>query len=281
MIESPRATVRSTAAVDRCLELLALMAEHPRGLSLSDIAERMDLPKSATHRLLHTLIEQGFAMQAESRTYRLTMRLVQLGFSFLAGSRLLELCQPILDELAEQAGELVRLTVIEGERIHWVGKAQGARGSLLLDPVMGAGVQLHATATGKVWLASLPVETALRLVLDKGFGSPAEHGPNVITDAELLLAELAMTRSRGYGLAFEEAEPGVAAVAVALRPRPDGPVAGTVSVAGPVARMPRERLDALVAPLRVAARRLEAIWPLVVDGLADSDRLSSLEGRSS
>ncbi|MDX6752086.1 IclR family transcriptional regulator [Geminicoccaceae bacterium 1502E] len=277
MTDPVRATVRSTAAVDRCLELLALLAGHPRGLPLSDIAERMDLPKSAAHRLLHTLIEQGFAMQGPGRAYRLTMRLVQLGFSFLAGSRLLELAQPILDRLAEEAGELVRLTVVEGERIHWIGKAQGARGSLLLDPVMGAGVQLHATATGKVWLASLPVETALRVVLEKGFGSPAEHGPNVITSAELLLAELAMTRQRGYGIAFEEAEPGVAAVAVALRPQPGGPVAGTVSVAGPVARMPRERLDALVGPLRAAAAELEAIWPLLVEGLADADRHKPVE----
>lgn len=272
MTDVIRSTVRSTAAVDRCLELLALLAGHPRGLPLSGIAERMDLPKSAAHRLLQTLIDHGFATQDGGRYYRLTMRLVQLGFSFLAGTRLLELAQPVLDRLAEEAGELVRLTVVEGERIHWIGKAQGARGSLLLDPVMGAGVQLHATATGKVWLASLPLEKALRLVLERGFGTPEQHGPNVITNAELLLAELALTRDRGYGIAFEEAEPGVAAVAVALRPHPEGPVAGTVSVAGPVARMPRERLDALIGPLRAAARDLEAIWPLMAEGLADAER---------
>jgi len=272
MNELARPVIRSTAAVDRCLELLTLLARHPRGLGISEVSERIDLPKSATHRLLATLVEHGFATQTEARGYRLTMRLVQLGFSLLAGSRLLEVCQPVLDRLAATAGELVRMTVVDGDRIQWVGKAQGARGSLVLDPVMGRDVQIHATATGKVWLASLPVDEALRRVLNEGFGSPEQHGPNVITTIEGFLAELERTRERGFGIAFEEAEPGVAAVAVAIRPAPGDAVAGTVSVAGPVARMPRERLEALVPDLEEAAAELASFWPLVRGGLVADEQ---------
>ncbi len=170
--------------------------------------------------------------------YGLTLKLALLGARYLAGTGLGDVSQPILERLAAATGELARLTVVEGEGLAWVGKAQGARHGLRYDPDAGTHVVLHATATGKAWLATLPEAEALRIVQATGFATPAHFGPNVIRDRERFRLELARTRAQGFGLAIEEGEPGTAAVAVVVRASAEATarVVGTLSVAGPVGR---------------------------------------------
>lgn len=248
----------STSILERCLAILELMTEAPEGIALGEVSKRAGLPKSATHRMLAALMDSGFVCQNESRDYRLTMKMVTLGFRFLGETGLIQHCQRALDALAGEVEELVRMTVVDEDRLVWVAKAQGARGSLLVDPVMGRDVALHATATGKVWLASLPADRALKVVLRDGFGTPQDHGPNVIQSVEVLLESLEKTRERGYGLAWEEAEPGIGAVAVGIPATPDAesPLIGTVSVAGPAFRLTEERLIEFVPQLQAASRDL-------------------------
>ncbi len=69
------------------------------------------------------------------------------------------------------------------------------------------------------------------------------------------------TAQRGYGTATSEAEPGVNAVAVAIRSRADGAALGTVSVAGPSVRMTESRVQELVPLLRRCASELADVWP--------------------
>jgi DNA-binding IclR family transcriptional regulator len=130
---------------------------------------------------------------------------------------------------------------------------------------MGREVALHATATGKVWLASLPKEQACELVLGRGFGTPDQHGPGVIQSLDQLLAELRTTRERGFGLAWEEADPGIAAVAVGIRSpgRTQPPLLGTISIAGPVFRLPKEKLVGWVPRLQATADELSALGSML------------------
>lgn len=249
----------STSILERCLSLLEILAEAPEGMALGDISAQTGLPKSATHRMLAALMDSGFVAQNEdTRDYRLTLKMVTLGFRFLGQTGLADHCQTVLDRLADEVGELVRMTIVDGNRLVWVAKAQGARGSLVVDPVMGRDVVLHATATGKVWLASLPSDRALKVVLRDGFGTTRDHGPNVIQSVETLLDELKRTRERGYGVVWEEAEPGIGAVAVGIPATPDddSPLIGTVSVAGPVFRVSQQRLSEFVPHLHAASREL-------------------------
>lgn len=253
------------SATRRTLDILETLASQPHGLGLGELCTRLDLPKSIAHRLLGLLGERGFVQQdAATARYSLTFKLALLGARYLAATGLSDISQPILNRLAAATGELARLTVVEGAGLVWVGKAQGARHGLRYDPDAGMHVVLHATATGKAWLATLPEADALRIVAATGFATPAHFGPNVIRDLESFRAELAATRQRGYGLAVEEGEPGTAAVAVVVRASaPAGaPAVGTLSVAGPVGRFTAERRSVFVAALRAAAQELKALWPM-------------------
>lgn len=253
------------AAVERALKVLEALAGEPDGIDLGLLSTRLDLPVSATHRLLATLTERGFVSQdAATGAYGLTLKLAQLAFRDLDLRGLPDAGQIVLDALAHRTREYCRLAVVEDEDLVWIARAQGATAGLRYDPPMGAGIVLHATATGKAWLASLPEAEALRIVCARGFEASERAGPNAISGVDMLRRHLTETRRRGVALAVEEGEIGTVAMAIVFRagPAPDAPVAGTLSVAGPSSRMSEPRRDAIALALRDAARDMAEIWPL-------------------
>ena len=247
--------------LSRCVAVIELMAAGTAPLRLSEIAQALDLPKSATHRLLRELVALGWVTQeaAEGR-YRLSLRFALLGSRGLSATGLPDLARPLLRALADSTRELVRMTLASGEGLSWIAAAQGAPPGLMYQPAMDGTLVLHATANGKAYLAALPPEPALRLARRGGLGK-IRPTPATLHQERALLAELERVRRAGYAVAVEEAEPGVTAVAVAIVPPGTGPV-GSVSVAGPSLRLPSARIPALAALLTETAAALAAGWPI-------------------
>lgn len=269
------------SATIRTLEILELLSSHPDGLALTAVCTALEIPKSVAHRLLAMLVERGFVQQdGASERYGLTLKLTLLGLRHYAGTGLTDLSQPILDRLAQFSGELARLAIVEGEGMHWVAKAQGAPYGLRYDPDTGYDVVLHATAVGKVWLSTLPEETAIRIVEATKFQTPARFGPNVIRAVAGFRKALAETRARGYGVAIEEGEPGTSAVAVVVRASasPNAPAVGTLSIAGPSTRLTPERREIFARELMMAAKELSALWPIRTPTTAARAQTASIKG---
>jgi DNA-binding IclR family transcriptional regulator len=253
----------SVAAVQRCLDLLELLATCGEGMELVAIADRVGMPASATHRILATLVERGFVKQDHSsQTYALSVRLAQLAFGHLDCAALPDAAMTVLNALAKRTGDYCRLAIVEGDDLVWVARAQGATTGLRYDPDMGRTIILHATATGKAWLSTLPENEALRVVFARGFETHSQMGPNVVGDIDELRSHLAETRRRGYALAVEEGEIGTCAMAVPFRSgnQPDAAVAGTLSVAGPIGRIGPDRYPEIAAALQAAALEMQDIW---------------------
>ncbi len=255
----------SQSATRRTLAILELLAEHPDGAALGEIGQRLAMPKSIAHRLLALLVDCGYVRRHPvTERYELSLKLALLGARFMAGTGVGDVAQPILDGLAAASGELARLAVVEDRGLVWVAKAQGAQHGLRYDPDTGTHVVLHATATGKAWLATLAEAEALAIVEATGFRTPDHFGPRVIRDVARFREELTRTRAQGFGIALDEGEPGTAALAVVVRASAaaDAPPAGTLSVAGPIGRFGEARRADLVALLRAAAEELSGLWPL-------------------
>ena len=247
--------------VDRVIDIIELLADEPNGLALSDIARRLEMPKSAAHRLLSSLVNRGFASQDNaSQRYRLTVKLAAVGFRVLSGVGTSDICQPSLDRLAIRTSELVRLALAEGDTLFWIAKSQGALSGLRYDADLGQAVVLHATATGRAWLSTMNDDAAVSLVKKRGYVVPARFGKPVVRDEASLINELAATRARGYGLAIEEGEPGTCAMARAILGR-DGIAVGTVSVAGPSSRFTSERMKELAPDLAATVSEIADLWP--------------------
>jgi DNA-binding IclR family transcriptional regulator len=248
---------------ERCLEIIELLAEDAASMPLSEISERLSLPKSGAHRMLATLVDLGWAEQdSETSYYRLTMRLAILGQRFYVATGLPDMCQPVLDKLARACGEFARLAVVDSQGLVWVAQAQGSLGGLLYQPSLNTNiVPLHRTAAGKAWLATLPTDAAMKRVLQFKFDDAGRYGPNAVQNIEAFMRELKATAKRGYGLAVNEAEPGVTAVALPIVPGEGMPAVGTVSIAGPSVRIPDARQLEIAQQVLAAAQELAKLWP--------------------
>lgn len=269
---------------ERCLGIIELLAEGACEMPLGEIAERLELPKSGAHRLLATLVELGWVSQDRNTGfYRLTMRLAVLGLRFYSTSGVPDLCQPLIDKLATDCREFARLAVVDGDALVWIAFAQGATEGLIYHPVSTCdNVPLYATASGKAWLATLKTDEAAFFVMRSGgFESADKYGPNVIRTIEELLKELRITEKRGYGLAVNEAEPGVTAIASVIRMGIEGNAVGTVSIAGPSVRMTEARIKEVAPLVMKCASDLSAIWPLRTKSSVEITGQSELTTRTS
>lgn len=248
--------------IENCLAVVELLATDARDMRVTEIADRLGLPRSGAHRLLTVLRGLGWVEQdVGTDQYRLSLKLSALGERYLASTRILDVCQPVLDRVAEESRELVRLAVIERDALTTIAHAQGAQGTLVIRSRIFPTLPLHVTASGKAWLATLPDETALRMVLAAGFGEPGAFGPNALRSVRALQRELAVTRQRGYGVAVEEAEPGVTGIAVTICPAPDI-AQGVLAIVGPALRMTPKRIVQMATIARKAADELAMLWPL-------------------
>lgn len=247
-------------ALSRGLAVVDQLAGAPAGRSVNDVAQALDLPKSAAHRILVNLVEEGYARQDPATgDYLLTLRMVSLALRHLAGNTLVDLARPVLDRLAETSGELVRLSLVDADRLVWVAKAQGARAGLRYDPDSGAEARLSCTANGLAWLAGFSDERALELMLRQGLADPADYGPNAPTTIEDYLTRLRGARSDGYATIADAFEPGASAIAAPVFRRTGGETVGVLSIAGPTVRLTADRMLALADPLRQACAELTGI----------------------
>jgi DNA-binding IclR family transcriptional regulator len=245
-----------SSTLERSLNILELLAGHPEGLALAGISERLDMPRSACHRLLTELARCGYVRQVRDHgEYALTTKLAALGLNFLSSSGIVDIAQPLIDRLATLSGELVRLAVVDDERLTFVAKAQGARSGLRYDPDMGIDVRLSCSAAGHAWLMTLSDEKAVEIVSKQGFGDPAQYGRNAPTTIKALTRILQDDRKRGFSTINEMYSPGMSAMAAPVR-RKGMPAIGVITIAGPAVRLTEQRMKELGPELMAAATEL-------------------------
>src|SRR5690554_1061645 len=115
-----------SGALEKSLAILEYLAGYPDGAPLVQIATDLNQLRSGCHRTLHVLIRFGYVRQLPQRgDYTLTTKLASLGLSFLSRSGVVDIAQPVINRLADATEELVRLAIVDGERLTLVAKAQG------------------------------------------------------------------------------------------------------------------------------------------------------------
>ncbi|AWB90158.1 IclR family transcriptional regulator [Salinibacterium hongtaonis] len=237
-----------STAVPRAFSVLELLVTSPSGLPLGKIAEELAIPPSATHRIVTELVDLGYLRSDSEGNYALGLQLVSQALRHLASIPLVELARPTLDQLAELSGELVRLSIPDGDHLVWVAKSQGARGGLRYDPDAGREARFARTSSGLAWLSALPEDQAIARLQAQGFERDDDSRSSGPRDLDEALAAVREARERGFAFTDSTHELGIAAVAVPVS-RADGTPAAVLSIAGPSVRLTRERALELVPHL--------------------------------
>lgn len=251
-----------SGSLEKSLAILEYLTMYPDGAALVQIATELNQLRSGCHRTLHELIRYGYVRQLPQRgDYALTTKMASMGLSFLSKSGVVDIAQPVINRLAQVTEELVRLAIVDGERLTLVAKAQGAKSGLLYDPDMGIDLRLSCSAAGQAWLMTLPEGAAIEYVSRQGIGDPKHYGPHAPTSVKALLKELDAHRKRRFSIIQDAYAPGMSSMAAPIQ-RADEPATGVVVVAGPSARLSLERM------LQFGPALLSAADELAVSGNA-------------
>lgn len=245
----------SVPALERGLAILELVVKSRTGLTFSQIARRVDFPKSSTHCLLLTLDREGFLRRSgNAGRYVCGPRLAHIAHWALDGAAIRERAAPILRELSVRFGMTVHMAIFEDDQVILIAKAAlpGARG---VSTWMGKRLDLHCTSLGKCLAAYLPEAEVERLTRERGL---FRHNENTIISLSRLKLELERTRQLGYAIDDEEEELGVRCVGVPLFVT-DGSVTAALSVTGTTESINSDNSPAIVEALKSSARQISAL----------------------
>src|SRR5947209_5025052 len=226
---------RTIQSVDRAAMLIKAIADSRQPPTVLELAAACGLNRSTAWRLLATLDAHGLVERDPvSQRY-------SLGYSFLrlaAGMEpdpLVRQARPVLERLAGDTGEATNLAVVKRFRLVYVDQVDPPQ--IMAPNWFGRTVPLHATSTGKAYLAFMPrdeQDAALGGRLDRFTGT-------TITDRKTLDAELAEVRRTGFATCVGELEESLFGASAPVLSEQGRPVA-IVSVWGTEHRLPRERL---------------------------------------
>jgi IclR family transcriptional regulator, pca regulon regulatory protein len=195
---------RYSQSLERGLAILECFTPDTPVLGIADVAERLGMSRSTTHRYVTTLLALGYLRQGARRKYRLGLRVTDLGMGALNETGLREHAHADLAELAQRSGYATSIAVLEDDEIVFVDRVRGFRRRRdVPGPELQAGSRLPAycTALGKVLLAHLP-DYERREALSRT--DLKRRGPNTIVSKSTLRDELAQTLEEG--LAVEDQE---------------------------------------------------------------------------
>ncbi|UZX03192.1 IclR family transcriptional regulator [Arthrobacter sp. CDRTa11] len=240
-------------SVDRALQILDILSRDGHA-GVSDIAEEMGVHKSTVFRLLESLVGPEMVQQNTGRgKYQLGFGILRLAASIPARLSLVREARPILEDLAQQSKETVNLAVLRSGYAVNVDQALGPS-SLATHDWVGGLTPLHATSSGKVFLAALPADERRRILDEVGLSA---RTPRTITDRDVLEKQLLDVARNGYAETSEELEIGLNAIAVPVFNHV-GAVIGSVSISGPAFRFDTAKLPGLITSLREAGLQISA-----------------------
>lgn len=238
-------------SVDKGLRVLRAFYNQPKPLSLTEIAERTGLGRSAAQRFIYTLKVLGYLRQdGKTRHYTLSPRVLDFGFAYLRNDSLVEQAFPYLLEASKRTDETVNLTELDDTEVIYVSRFP-SRKVISVDIVLGARLPAFCTAPGRAMLAQLPPERA-RAILERS--QIERRTPYTITDIGEIVASLDKVRQARYALSDQETFVGDISVAASVIDH-NGAVLAAVNIAVPAPRWSADQAERELAPIVIETAR--------------------------
>ncbi len=231
---SPGDEPKTVQSVERVLNIIEAMADHGGPINLGDLAEKVGLKPSTTHRLLNTLLVRGFVEQDEDSRYKLSLKLFYIGNAAADSTDLKAVAAPFMQELLEQCNETVNLAVLDNYQVVYIDQIESNNIVIVkMFARVGNRGPAHCTGSGKVLLAALSQEELAHYLATTEL---ERFTRDTITDPRLLAKELARVAREGYALDLGERDEDVRCVAAPIKTH-GGKVVAAISVSGPSMRM--------------------------------------------
>ncbi|MGC4018457.1 MAG: IclR family transcriptional regulator [Muricomes sp.] len=239
-------------SLQKSLEVLECFIQK-QPLGVTEISEKLGLYKSNVHNILMTFTAMGYLDQdPESGKFRLGIAVTALNRAFREGLHIIKIARPFMQEIAQEAGELVYLSVPRRDEVVYLEAVSPEHERMVTKSVAGECSKMYSTSVGKAILSHLPQNE-----VDKYLeGELARFTDYTITDKKKLMEEIEATRIRGYGIDNMELMFGIKCVGVALLNYDGQPEAG-LSISAPSLRMGEERIEVFANILKKYAEKIQ------------------------
>jgi IclR family acetate operon transcriptional repressor len=228
------------------LDALAAAGE----VGTNELGRLTGLPASTVSRQLGTLAATGLVEQdPASGRYLLGIKVVRLANAVLARLDVRRVARPHLEDLVRITGETATLHI------------PGEDDAVTVDVVPSAHFIQHVTQLGRPSIAHASSAGKVMLAFtDRPLprGPLRAYTPMTITSRPALAEEVERVRRQGYAEAFEEREPGLAAVAAPVRSS-TGALAAIVALQGPTSRFGKAKARAAVPRLLEHAQAISML----------------------
>ena len=234
--------------IARAAAILRALRENPRGMSLSQIAERVALPRSTVQRIIGALTAERLVIStSKGAGLRLGPEISSLAET--VRYNIIEKCRPVLAELTEKTGETTDLSVLQGDKMFFLDQVPGLH-RLRTVSFVGEVFPLTTTANGRACLAHLSEDKA-RLLIEHEWSQSSKRG-----DIASMMKNLERVRAGGLAYDLDQHTTGISAIGFAFADW--GGDLHAISVPIPSTRFEEAR-DKVEAALRHAAKTVEGI----------------------
>lgn len=220
-------------SVERALQLIGLLAEESREVSLTEISNKLGWPKSTTHGIISTLCDYRFVDQSpQTGWYRLGIRLFELGHKVGQNWDIREIARPVMQKLNEKFGEMVQLATEDAGEVFYIEKIDSVHIIRIVSDI-GKRLPMHCSGLGKAMLAYRSQAEVKRVLTQKGMKIMTQH---TITGLIEMNRELEKVRKQGFAIDDQEIMLGLRCVAAPIRDG-NGDVRYGISVSGLAERL--------------------------------------------
>jgi DNA-binding IclR family transcriptional regulator len=243
------------STIERVLDILDTVAASPKPLSATDINAVLELPKATAHRLCAELEARGYLLKRiDGKSYQPGNRLYDVAVGVLANARFSATRHAILTALSDKVGETCNIAYPDGLSMAYSDRVE-TKAPLRLQFPIGMRVPLYCTASGKLYLSTLP-KSRRKSVISKL--KLERHAKNTITDPDVLIAEIDRIEKRQFSVDNQELYDDVIAIAVPIKDKHDR-FYSSLAIQAPVSRISADSSDRYLPLLREAARELSLL----------------------
>ncbi|MCP3690333.1 MAG: IclR family transcriptional regulator [Gammaproteobacteria bacterium] len=243
------------STIHRVLDILDVVASAGKPISATEINDRLNLPKATAHRLCAELEASGYLLKKiNGKSYMAGKRLHDMAVGVLSHSGFRTQRHAILEALSRKIGETCNIAYADGLRMAYSDRVETERALKLQFPIETR-VPLHCTASGKLFLSSLPLKKRKAVIAKLDLH---QHTANTITDPERLLEEVEKVRSRKLSIDNEELFEGMVAIGVPITDKA-GRFYSSLAIQAPIFRFSLSAAEQYIPMLQEAARDLSTL----------------------
>lgn len=231
-------------AVERILAIFESFTADSSSLTLQEIADRIELPKSTTFRIVQSLQQAGYLVRLEDQKYCLSFRFTRLAGLVKSTLGIREIARPIMAELAEATKETISMHTVSGRNRVCIDAIATVSSPLRSVVQPGEQVPLGSGSASKVLMAFMPrsqVTSILASITRRTKRSQSDF-----------LAELARAREQGFAVSHGERLLGLSAISAPIKDTNDE-VRYCLSIGGPTVRMQANENEFIRRVVKAAA----------------------------